>query len=160
MTEQNLQNEFSRVVTVSRISPKGIEDEIEASPKEREELAKRFSLIGIDKLKAKISLTLKSYFNKQAVVADGSVNAAVRQQCVFSLEEITSLPEFSFSVIFVKGDEFTKKELSEIDSFSPMDNEEIEVFYKGKIDIGELVAQQLFVHLEQHPRKEDKDNAL
>ena len=147
MTEQK--NEFSRIVTVSRISPKGTEDKIEASPTEREALAKRFDLIGINSLSAKISLEPKNYFNKQVIAVEGSVNATVRQQCIHSLEEVTNVLDFKFSVIFVKDGEFTREELSEIDSVSL--DEEIDVFYKGKIDIGELVAQQLFVHIDQYP---------
>ncbi|MCL2474141.1 MAG: DUF177 domain-containing protein [Alphaproteobacteria bacterium] len=153
MTEQNLQNEFSRIITVSRIHSKGAEEKIEASPHEREALAKRFSLIGINSLTAKISLEPKEYFNKQIIAVDGRVNASVRQQCIRTLEEVTNVLDFTFSVIFVKDGEFTGDELSEIESSSLMADEEVDIYYKGRIDIGELAAQQLFVHLDQYPRK-------
>jgi len=153
MTEQNLKNEFSRVVTVSRISSNGAEENIEASSDEMKALSKRFDLVGINKLAAKIYLEPRTHLNKQVIAADGRVYSTVRQRCVKTLEEVTNKLDFTFSVLFVKDGDFSRNELSELENGSLMSEEEIDIYYNGKIDLGELIAQQMFVNLDKYPRK-------
>ena len=138
--------EFSRIVSVTRISPKGIEEQVECRPAERAALAKRFDLVDLSSLKAELTLTPES----QNVLVTGSIEADLVQRCVVTLEPITSHFDLNVDVLFIPAEE------NKTGAGSPepddMDNE-FELFSGGKIDIGEMVAQQFGVNIDPYPRK-------
>ena len=49
--------EFSRPIEIDQIGPDGASIEIEADPSEREALARRFGLAGLDRLAASLTVT-------------------------------------------------------------------------------------------------------
>jgi len=137
--------EFSRIVSVARIPPKGIEERLEAKPSEREALTKRFDLINLPLLKAQLTL---SPGMGQTVEARGTIEAEVHQCCVVTLEPIVNTLVIDVDTVFIPSD---KDQPS-----APQTNEleeEFEFFSGGKIDIGEMVAQTLGVHIDPYPRK-------
>ncbi len=139
--------EFSRVISVSRISPHGVEEHLEAKPAEREALAKRFDLLAVPMLKARVALMPGS---GQAITAQGLLEAEVVQCCVATLEPLTSRLAADIHVVFMP------EEAGKESSNPPFDDREDEYeFYKGgKIDLGEMVAQHLGVSIDLYPRKE------
>jgi len=147
MTEQT--PEFSRIVSVARIPPKGIEEHLEAKPSEREALAKRFDLIDLPMLKAHLTLTPGS---QQTIEATGTIEAEVHQRCVVSLETVANRLRIDVDTVFIPSDEGqpAKPPSDELE-------EEFEFFAGGKIDLGEMVAQTLGVNLDPYPRKADAE---
>ncbi|MDD4617419.1 MAG: DUF177 domain-containing protein [Alphaproteobacteria bacterium] len=133
--------EFSRLISVSRLPPKGVEEALEAKPVERAALAKRFGLLELPVLKADLTVLPDS----QAIVVSGTIRAEVVQRCVVTLEPIQSTLTLKVDVIC----------LPEGSGPLPSDEleDEFEFFSEGKIDLGELVAQQLGVNIDPYPRK-------
>jgi uncharacterized metal-binding protein YceD (DUF177 family) len=139
--------EFSRFISVTRIPPKGIEEQLEAKPAERAALAKRFGLVDLSKLKAQLTLMPGS---KKTVTATGTIEADVVQQCVVTLDPIESHLAIEVDIVLIpsesgKDETQTTKEAELEDEF--------DFFSGGKIDLGELVSQQLGVNIDPYPRK-------
>lgn len=139
--------EFSRVISVSRIPPKDIEERLEAKPAERAALAKRFDLIELSTLNALITLTKGP---NETVAAKGTIKADLSQQCVVTLEPIHTHFDLDVDMTFLPAEQ------NKDGAGSPEQDaleEEFELFSDGKIDIGEMVAQQLGVSIDPYPRK-------
>lgn len=142
--------EFSRIISVSRIPPKGAEEHLEAKPAERAGLTKRFSLLDLPSLKAEISLIPGS---RQTINAKGKIEADIVQQCVVTLDPVESHLSLDVDVVFLPSED-PDKDSAKSTSLEELEGE-FEYFSSGKIDIGELVAQQLGVNLDPYPRKPD-----
>ena len=140
-------SEFSRVISVARISPKGIEEMLEAKPSEREALAKRFGLVALPSLKAQVTLVPAG---QQTIAATGTIEAEVVQCCVVTLEPIKSRLEIDVDIVFIPAEAASGH--AEASQEAELE-EEIEYFAEGKIDIGEQVAQQLGIGIDPYPRK-------
>jgi uncharacterized metal-binding protein YceD (DUF177 family) len=136
--------EFSRIVSVSRISPKGIEELLETRPAERAALAKRFDLVDLPVLKARLTLIPGS---RQTIEATGTIEAEIVQRCVVTLDPIVSRLDLHVNVVFLPAE----SGLNAPDEL----NDEFEYFSGGKIDVGELISQQLGVSIDPYPRKAD-----
>jgi hypothetical protein len=140
--------EFSRIVSVARISPTGVEKLLESKADERIALAKRFDLIDLKVLKAELTLTPGS---QQTINATGTIHADLVQRCVVTLEPLTTHLNLNVDVVFIpSGRE------RDVESTDPQElDDEFEFFSEGKIDLGEMVAQQLGVNIDPYPRKPD-----
>jgi uncharacterized metal-binding protein YceD (DUF177 family) len=141
--------EFSRVVSVTRISPKGIEEILGAKPAERAALAKRFDLIEITMLKAALNLTPGA---QQTIIATGNIKAEVIQRCIVTLEPITNRLELDVNVVFIP--EESNQAAAKVSEEAELEDE-FELFSGGKIDIGEMVAQHIGINIDLYPRKAD-----
>jgi uncharacterized metal-binding protein YceD (DUF177 family) len=144
--------EFSRPVRIDTLGGAARSVEIEAGDAERAALAGRFGLIAIERLTAKADLSCDG----DTVVAAGSLSAAVIQSCVASGEPVAAAVKQPFRILFrpeaeAGGDE--EIELSE---------EECDVvFYAGAaVDLGESVAETLFLALDPYPRSPAAAKAL
>ncbi|MFA5041641.1 MAG: DUF177 domain-containing protein [Bdellovibrionales bacterium] len=139
--------EFSRVINVSRIPPKGAEENIEAKPNERKALAERFGLVDLPLLTAKVMVTPE---RQQKVSVSGTLNAKVVQTCIVTLEPIENSLTLEVEAFFVPA------ECQKTDPKAPLEielDDDSEPFSDGKIDIGELVAQTLGIGIDPYPRK-------
>jgi uncharacterized metal-binding protein YceD (DUF177 family) len=141
--------EFSRPVAVSRIPPNGIEEHLEAKPLELTALAKRFDLVELKYLKADLSLTPEA---KHSFIVTGRINAKVTQLCVVTLEPLQNVIALDVDITFIPEEDHRDGSGS---PFPDEKDEEFEVFSNGKIDLGEMVAQQLGVNIDPYPRKAD-----
>jgi uncharacterized metal-binding protein YceD (DUF177 family) len=139
--------EFSRVIFTSRLSPNGSSEELRAKPEEREALAKRFELIELTALTAQ--LTLKPSM-QLAVKVTGKIQAEYSQRCVVTLEPILATCELDVEVNFVRAEE----QINDVGPVEPDElEEEVDYFENGRIDLGEMVAQQFGISLDPYPRK-------
>jgi uncharacterized metal-binding protein YceD (DUF177 family) len=135
--------EFSRPVPLDRLAPGETVYDIAAAPAERAGLARRFALVALERLEARVRL---------ARLAGGMVRLAaelsadVVQQCVVSLEPLTSRVEESFTLLYGEGLEPAR------DVVLSGAAELVEPVEGGHIDIGEAVAQQLSLALDPFPR--------
>jgi len=134
--------EFSRPVDGHKLPAAGGVYEITASAEERAALAKRFELLQLDRLTARVQLTPVpgGFFRLSA-----TVEAELVQACVVTLEPIPSRIEEAFSLLYGAVDE-------QKDIMLDGDSETVEPIEGGMIDIGEAVAQQLSLALDPFPR--------
>ncbi|WP_299196645.1 YceD family protein [uncultured Erythrobacter sp.] len=130
---------------------------VEADAGERAALAARFSLPGIDSLRAEVELEQRG----SAVRATGTLKAAIRQTCAISGEDFPANIDEALDLRFV--------EAGSLDT--PIDeNEEIEVElgaedcdeieYSGDaFDLGEAVAQSLGLAIDPYAEGPEADAA-
>lgn len=134
--------EFSRPIDVMRPRPGGASYEIAASAEERAALARRFELLALDRLEARVELKpVPGGFFRLAA----TLEAEVTQACIITLEPVASRVEDAFSVLYGTLD--VQEEVL-LDGVS----ETVEPLEGGIIDIGEAVAQQLSLALDPFPR--------
>ncbi len=139
------QPEFSRPIAADRIGPQATVWEIAADEPERARLAARFGLLAIDRLAATLELERG---RAGAVQLRGRFEAEVVQACVVTLEPVRSRLGESFAVAFAAVPAAPRGEvvigLDEVDPAEDLSD--------GRIDLGEVVAQQLAVALDPYPR--------
>jgi uncharacterized metal-binding protein YceD (DUF177 family) len=135
--------EFARLIDIARLPPGEAVFEIAANAVERMALARRFDLLALDRLEARVRLSrLPAGFVRLAA----EVAADVVQACVVTLEPVASKVEEEFTLSYGAGAE-------------PLDGtvlsgeaEIIEPFPADcRLDIGEVVAQQLSLALDPFP---------
>ena len=134
--------EFSRRVDGLRLAAGGEISEIAAKPEERAGLARRFDLVSLDRLEAKVRLTpLPGGFYRLAA----SFEAELAQACTVTLEPVPSRIAESFTLTYGPAENAGEIVLDgETEPVEPLDD--------GIIDIGEAVAQQLSLALDPFPR--------
>jgi uncharacterized metal-binding protein YceD (DUF177 family) len=134
--------EFCRLVDTSRLPRGDAVHDIAATPAEREALARRFGLMALDSLEARVRLRriAGGYVRLSAEFA-----AAVVQSCVVTLEPVSSCITEDFTLLYGEAEEQGDVVLdSEAETLEPLGD--------GTIDIGEAVAQQLSLALDPYPR--------
>ncbi len=145
--------EFSRAVGIDTLQAAPREIAIEADEQERAALARRFGLITVDSLSAEVELSRDG----GTAAARGTLSAAVTQSCVATAEPVPAILEESFEITFrplpdaAMGEEEVELGEDELDV----------IFYEGgTIDIGETVAETLFLSLDPYPRAPQAEEAL
>ena len=140
--------EFSRLVSPSRIPPSGVSERLDATAEERKALRARFDLLDMPVLQAFLELKPDM---KNAVEVTGKINATIIQNCILTLEPITTSFDLNVQTTFLPSDDNPEG------AGSPNLEEgagEIEYYPQGgKIDLGEMVAQHLGVSIDLYPRK-------
>ncbi|MBE6446694.1 MAG: DUF177 domain-containing protein [Alphaproteobacteria bacterium] len=117
---------------------------LEASEQELISLAKRFDVEKIHYLK--VNLTV--YPNDIVRVA-GKIKALTRRQCVLSLESFDEKMTEDFEVLYAESDKL------------PSDTDEIiDVIDKGRIHLGDVVAEQYGLALNPFPKKPGVKNVF
>ena len=141
--------EFSRVFNVDRIRAAGGDEALEAKPAERTALAERFGLVDLPVLKATLSMRAAP---RDAVAVKGTIEADVVQTCVVTLEPVASHLDIPVDLIFVP------QNLQNEGAGAPYledETQDFEYFAGGRIDLGEIVAQNVGINLDPYPRKPD-----
>lgn len=134
--------EFSRRIDGLRLNAGGEIFAIAANAEERAGLARRFGLLALDRLEAKIKVTpMAGGFYRLAATLD----AELAQACTVTLEPVPSRIEENFTLTFGPADEAGEIVLDG-------ESEPVEPLEDGIIDIGEAVAQQLSLALDPFPR--------
>ena len=108
---------------------------LEASNKELSALAKRFQVEKIHFLKADLTV-----YPSEIVRIVGKVEALTRRECVISLEKFDEKMAEDFEVLYADN--------------PPADSDEIiDTIDKGRIHLGEIVAEQYGLALNPFPKK-------
>jgi uncharacterized metal-binding protein YceD (DUF177 family) len=136
--------EFSRPIEIDQIGPEGASIEIEADPSEREALARRFGLAGLDRLAASLTVTPVS---RRLFRVEGRLEGEVVQTCVVTLDPLPTRLTETFSALFGEGGPGLPALLGAEEDDAP------EPIEGGAIDLGETVAQHLSLALDPYPRK-------
>ena len=108
---------------------------LQASPKELIALAKRFEVEKIHSLQAKLTI-----YPGDIVRITGKIKALTQRQCVISLEEFDEEMGEEFEVLYSDN--------------PPVESDEIiDTIDKGRIHLGEIVAEQYGLALNPFPKK-------
>jgi hypothetical protein len=136
--------EFCRKVEVDRLPPSGetIHD-IAATEPERAALARRFALVALDRLEARVTL-VRLAGGLLRLTAD--LSADVVQECVVTLEPVASRVEDRFILLYGHAQDEAREVVLSGEA------ELVEPVLGGPLDIGEAVAQQLSLALDPYPR--------
>ena len=145
--------EFSRPVRLDTLGEQPRSMAIAAEAEERAALARRFGLLGLDRLEAELAIARRG----EEVTVAGTLRADVVQACVASGAPVPAALTVPFDIRFrpqpAPGRAEEEIELSE----SEMDV----VFYdRGEIDAGEAVAETLSLNLDPWPRSPGADSIL
>ncbi len=137
--------EFHRPIAVLDLPSSWRTIEIEAEAAEREALARRFELLALDRLSAR--LTLKPIAGGPMLRVFGRLTATATQACVVSWAPVPADIEEAVDLRFGPAEEPEREVVIGVDGDEPP-----EPIEDGQIDLGELVAQLLSLALDPYPR--------
>ena len=143
-------SEFPRPVEITRLSAGATVFEIAATPPERAALARRFALLALDRLEARVTLVSLAGGLLRLVA---ELSADVQQECVVTLAPVANRIEDRFSLVYGAAtveDEVVLNGKAEL----------VEPLAGGTLDLGEAVAQQLSLALDPYPRAPGVEAAL
>src|SRR5579863_3216063 len=134
--------EFSRRIELGRLGNRVAVYPIEATPEERQALARRFELLALERLEAEVRL---QRVGERQIRLEGRLAAKVVQACVVTLEPVASEVAERFTILF-------GSEEPQVRVVVELEDEVVEPIEGDAIDIGEAVAQQLALLLDPYPR--------
>lgn len=142
--------EFSRIVERHRLPPRGQSDHLVATEAERAALAERFGLVAIGSLEAR----LETVPGETGLSATGTLEADVVQQCVVSGQPLARRLRLPLAFAFEPDGSPTADEIE-------LDAETIDILplEAGRADLGEAVAQTLFLALDPYPKAAEAELA-
>lgn len=134
-------------VTLSDLPPGGAEFEVVPDEAVREELAKRAGVLAVPRLVARLQVRPQG---KSDALVDGTLNAAVRQLCVVSLEPFENQIEEPVSLRFAPAEtlDTDTPQVIEVGGDDPP-----EPLLDGKLDLAEVVAEFLTLSVDPYPRR-------
>ena len=148
--------EFSHKVAVNPWPENGINVELTATDDEREALRARFDLIDLPSLSASVGIEQTSMGFKLA----GKIEATTVQSCVVTLQPVSSSLSAPFKRRYHRQEQYEK--LMAANDAAGLDEEptDVDVLDGDEIDIGEAVAEELYLALDSYPRSPDADQAM
>lgn len=146
--------EFSRIVRLDELGRAAKPVTISATPEECAALAARFALLSLDRLEAEYTLVAEG----AGIVARGQIRAGLSQACVATGQAVPETLDSPFAVRFEREPDHGAPEEEEI----ALEEEDCDtIFYTGEsIDVGEAVAQTLYLSLTPYPRAANADAYL
>jgi len=157
VSSESLNGEFSHVVEVEQIAPEGVLLQLTANTTECAALARRFHILNVVRLAARVQVRPDSVV-PGCYVVKGQLEAEVEQACVVSLEPVRQRIEESFARGFAPGAGEAAAATDNEDEAEWLDPEAADPpdpLIGGRIDIGEVVAEELALALDPYPRKPD-----
>jgi hypothetical protein len=139
MKQHKVVLEFSRPLLVDRVPRKGSHEVFSAEPEELAALAKRFKLVALHKLSARL---LGVPWRGGGLKVTGSVEANLDRVSVVSLETFNATQKFEVERFFLPPSITVAPVLDDAD---PIED--------GIVDLGELVAETLGLELDPYPRQ-------
>ena len=148
-------SEFSRPMTPAEAKRQSEPLHLVADESERTAIAKRFGLLAIDRLEAKLAIMAEG----DSVKAEGRLNAAVVQACIASGEPVPATIATPIAVRFVPN---AALEAAQEDAEIELASDDLDVigFSGGRFDLGEMVAESLALELDPYPRSPDAERFL
>ncbi|VWX55864.1 YceD family protein [Sphingorhabdus sp. 109] len=144
------QPEFSRIVRLSEIGSTARSGELSADEEERKKLARRFDLPKISRLEASYSLLA----GEDRIGFTGQLESDLQQRCVVTGESFQVRLREDFDIAFVPELDIASAE-EEIE-LTEEDCDIIE-YENGQLDLGEAIAQTLYLALDPFPRGPNAD---
>ena len=138
---------FSRIIQRDDVPDVGLDWTMEAGEAARSILAKRFDLVSLDALSARLTVFP---WKKRGLRVEGHLTAELAQTCVVSLEPVPMSVDETFTLLFSPNAVEAAKE-SEIE-IDPLADEPPDLLPEEEVDLGEAVAEQLALSLDPYPR--------
>lgn len=125
--------------------------EVETDTDERAAIAARFGLVDLPALAGRFTLSLVEDRGEPTVHLDGRITARVVQTCVVTLEPFESTIEADFDGLCTEPEQDEAPAVMAL----PAEEEEDVVgdIIDGRIDLGEVLVQQLALELDPFPRR-------
>ena len=148
----NFENDFSRPIVLLQIGDRASRHTISAEPEEREALAKRLGVAGLDQLQGNV--ILRRVRGGTAFSASGRLQAAVTQTCVATLKPLPVSLDEDFAETFAIPGKSPSLEEQEVEFFLDEEVETAgpEILSAGNFDLGEFLVQLLAERLDPYPR--------
>lgn len=145
--------EFSVPIEAEDVPAGGRTYTLEADAEARAALAERLDLVSLDALTGEV--TLRPLAGGPMLLAMGKLKAELAQRCVVTLEPLPVSLSERFSLEFGPPEPESLEETER--EFTLDDPDPPEPILDGKVDLGELLVQQMAVLLDPHPRKPGTD---
>lgn len=142
--------ELSCTIKLSELGSGATDGTVAADDAQRGALAKRFNIPRITSLNA----TYKLQFREEKIFFTGVIDSHLEQRCVISGEPFSVQITEDFDIIFTEKSEPAASE-EEIELAA--EDCDIMEFEGKQIDIGEAIAQTLYLALDPYPRGPDAD---
>ncbi len=136
---------FRRLYDVSRLSAGGDQETLEATAEEREALARRFGLVALNALTARLKIARAT---AGSVRVTGTDVAEEEQTCVLTLERFASTLSFPVEELF-RAARGGGGRLEAVEAF---EGDGAPLVVGQSIDLGELVAQDLGMAIDPYPK--------
>lgn len=152
MTQPPLEPEFSHTLPLSEIGGQVRHLQLAADEAQRAALARRFDLLSLDSLSAKVAVRRDG----DAVLAEGNFAGELVQACVATGAPVPASLSEDFAIRFVGEADYAPDAEIELGA-GDCDT----MFHDGRVvDLGEAVAQSLALAIDPFPRSADADAAL
>ena len=142
--------EFSEILKLSNIGSAPIKSKITASENQRAALAKRFDLPSIESFSADYIVKAEN----DRFVFTGTITATLHQLCAISGRDFPVSISEPFNIAFVE-----KTDMENLDEEVELDSDDCDIleYENAQFDIGEALAQTLYLALDPYPRGPDAD---
>lgn len=155
MTQENADSiEFSRKLRLDKLAGGPVERALEAKPEECRQLCTRFGLDDLSALNG--TVTVSRLIDSPLIRVEGSFTARVRQTCVVKLEPFDADVGESFVQLYTLDPAAAEAEEGEV--FVALEDDDTpEPLTGDSLDLGEVLAEQLALALDPHPRAPDAE---
>lgn len=151
--QQDPTPEFSLVLSMDDVPPNGKTLRFEVGESERAALARRFDLVALHGFKGTVHV---KPWRRHGLVMEGQFEADLVQSCIATLEPLEAHLSESFNLHFLPLDMIerdaaaaAKREIVvDVESEDPP-----EAIEGGRLDVGEVMAEQLSVAIDPYPKK-------
>ncbi|MEC7488584.1 MAG: DUF177 domain-containing protein [Pseudomonadota bacterium] len=133
--------EFSRIVELEELKDIPLLLRFTADESETLALSKRFNLVELTFLNASITLNWEK--TEKVLSITGSFCASVTQNCVVTLEPIETEISEQLSLLFAR-DICVSTKFDDLESAEPLKGD--------RVDVGEIIAEELSLSLNPYPR--------
>lgn len=143
--------EFSHIVKLSEIGSKPKTGTLVADDAERQALGKRFDLPKISRLTASYKLTS----GDRGLAFTGKLESDLQQSCAITGEAFPVQIREKFDILFIP-----KPDPNDLEEEIELTEEECDIveYENAQIDLGEAIAQTLYLSLEPFPRGPHADD--
>ena len=144
---------LNKILFLGEIDADGWQQSFDATPVQCSKIAERFEIPKIENLNAKINVLIDG----DLIRVSGHISAMLERICVVCLEPFQEPLDFDFEALFSENIPLIKDGEMK-DDIEPID--------RGRLDIFEIVAEQIGLNMNPFPRKpgasgdylEDKDS--
>jgi uncharacterized metal-binding protein YceD (DUF177 family) len=143
-----VKHELSRIVELGELALGSLAIDLVAEPSECDAVARRLGLLAVASLRAQ---GVVEAAGRGAVRVRGTLVAELTQECVVTLEPIPARVEAEFDRLFVRSEE--AGHLVVLDPEGP----DQEPLVGDRLDVGELVVEELALALNPYPRSAEAD---
>jgi uncharacterized metal-binding protein YceD (DUF177 family) len=144
--------ESSRLINVEGLGRDPVKINIRATKEECKSLADDLDIIGLSDVMVSGLVRRQQKSDRIEVLA--TLKAQAVQACVVSLDPVSQAIDVEFTVYYTFNKEDVVSE--EIDYVVGMDEEDLpELIVGGRINVMDIIAEQIVLALDPYPRKED-----